>query len=77
MKDFDPDNLFLSERKCRICGEVKDLMSGFYKTHKNATDSESIYSYECKLCTIKRVTKTKKKKYVNKHNIFFTDYPDW
>jgi hypothetical protein len=52
-------------------------MSGFYKTHKNATDSESIYSYECKNCTIKRVSKTKKRKYRNKHKIFFVDYPDW
>ena len=27
-------HLLFSERKCRICGEVKDLVSDFYLTRK-------------------------------------------
>lgn len=71
--DFQFDSLFLSERKCRICGEVKDLMDGFYLTHKGTGDPSSAYSYECKCCTIKRV-RTKRKV---KHKILESEYPDW
>lgn len=77
MSNFDPDSLFLTERKCRICGEVKDLMDGFYKTHKNSLESESTYSYECKDCTKNRVSKNKKIKYLNKKVSEIFDYPDW
>lgn len=72
-EDFELDSLFLSERKCRVCGEVKDLMDGFYLTHKDSADASSAYSYECKTCTIKRVSKTKKIKKIDLEII----YPDW
>ena len=49
----------LTERKCRVCGKVKDLIDGFYLIRKNKS-IQSSYSYECKSCTIKRV-KSKKK----------------
>jgi hypothetical protein len=72
-EDFGLDNLFLSERKCRVCGEIKDLMDGFYLTHKSSGDASSAYSYECKICTIKRVSHRKKRrKILEKY-----EYPDW
>jgi len=71
--DFDLDGFLLSERKCRVCGEVKDLIDGFYKTRKTRSD-EKAYSYECKECT-KRRTKTIKNRKNKTVEIF--DYPDW
>ena len=65
--DFDEqmelDHFVLTERKCRVCGKVKDLIDGFYLIRKNKS-IQSSYSYECKTCTISRVKKSKKK--VNK-----------
>ena len=29
------DHLLLDERKCRVCGETKNLIDGFYKTRKS------------------------------------------
>ncbi len=70
---FDLDHLFLSERKCRVCGEVKDLIDGFYLTRKGRGDIPSAYSYECKRCTIKRVVVSRMtNKVLNKW-----EYPDW
>ena len=43
-------HLLFSERKCRICGEVKDLVSDFYLTRKERGTLPSAYSYECKIC---------------------------
>ena len=64
-------HLLLNDRKCRSCGEVKNLIDGFYKTRKGATASS--YSYECKICTIKRIVETRKQK-----NPFVDwNYPDW
>ena len=59
----------LSERKCRVCGKMKDLIDGYYliRKYKNIKSS---YSYECKECTIKRVRS--KKKTNNRW-----EYPDW
>ena len=56
---FELEHLYLTDRKCRTCEEVKDLISGFYRIRKNKYNSSS-YSYECKQCTIKRVTKNRK-----------------
>jgi len=69
---FDLEHLFLTERKCRCCGIIKDLTEGFYRTRKNNTISSS-YSYECKECTIKRIKKSRKKK-IHTSN---WEYPDW
>jgi len=53
-------HLLLSERVCRVCGEEKNLIDGYYRTRKNTTLASS-YSYECKECTVKRITKNRKK----------------
>ena len=70
---FEIEHLFLTERKCRVCGEIKDLIDGFYLTRKGRGDIPSAYSYECKVCTVKRVTTSRTtKKVFDKW-----EYPDW
>ena len=66
-------HLLLDTRKCRTCGEVKNLIEGFYRTRKDRGPTASSYSYECKECTINRVVNHKKK------TDPFVDwsYPDW
>ena len=70
--DFDDQlelgELLLTERKCRVCKNIKSLTEDFYLTRKNRT-LLSAYSYECKECTKKRV---KSKKISNNWT-----YPDW
>ena len=66
-------HLLLSDRKCRICGETKNLIESFYRTRKDRGPVASSYSYECKECTIKRVV-------LNKMQTAIFDkweYPDW
>jgi len=58
---FDVNHLFLNERKCRTCGETKNLIEGFYRTRKDKGQVASSYSYECKECTIKRIQKSREK----------------
>ena len=66
-------HLLFSERKCRICGETKDLIDDFYITRKNRKNLMSSYSYECKVCTIQRIVRTRRK-----DNPFSEwNYPDW
>ena len=63
----------LSNRVCRICGEEKNLIEGFYRTHKDRGPVASSYSYECKVCTIQRIVRTRRK-----DNPFSEwNYPDW
>ena len=57
---FDLEHILLKERKCRVCGEIKDLIDGYYLTRKGRGDIPSAYSYECKICTIKRIVKRRK-----------------
>ena len=64
-------HLLLQDRKCRSCGEVKNLIESFYRTRKDRGPVVSSYSYECKECTIKRV-KGKKKVQIKSW-----EYPDW
>ena len=66
-------HLLLNERTCRSCGEEKNLIEGFYRTRKGRGAVASSYSYECKICTIKRVVENRRKTKV------FPDwtYPDW
>ena len=71
-EQLELDHLLLKERKCRSCGKVKDLMEDFYLTRKNRT-YPSAYSYECKVCTVKRIVNNRKSK---KKNIDW-QYPDW
>ena len=70
---FSLEHLLFQERKCRVCGETKDLVSEFYLIRKTKRNLPSAYSYECKDCTIKRIVakRKSKKKIVEGH------YPDW
>ena len=70
---FDLEHILLKERKCRVCGEIKDLIDGYYLTRKGRGDIPSAYSYECKICTIKRIVKRRKSN--NKEKEWY--YPDW
>jgi len=72
---FELEHLFLTERKCRVCGEIKDLIDGFYLTRKNKSALPSAYSYECKSCTIKRIVKLRKSNKDNDKTDWI--YPDW
>jgi|TARA_Y100000004_G_scaffold58617_1_gene65269 hypothetical protein len=65
-------HLLLNDRKCRTCGEIKNLVDGFYRTRKNRGAVPSSYSYECKICTVKRILESKKK-----DKIVDIYYPDW
>jgi len=66
-------HLLLNDRKCRSCGEIKNLIEGFYRTRKNRGPVPSSYSYECKDCTIKRILE--RKKTIN--DDIKWSYPDW
>ena len=66
-------HLLLVDRKCRVCGEEKNLVDEFYRTRKDRGPVASSYSYECKECTIKRVSNTKKPTLKRKD----WEYPDW
>ena len=66
-------HLFLTDRKCRICGNVKNLMGDFYRTRKDRGAVASSYSYECKECTVKRIKNAKK---MNLPPVMW-EYPDW
>lgn len=70
---FEIEHLFLTERKCRVCGEIKDLIDGFYLTRKGRGDIPSAYSYECKICTVTRIKNNRKTK-IPKDK---WEYPDW
>ena len=60
-------HLLLEERVCRVCHQKKNLIEGYYRTRKNVNLLSS-YSYECKECTVKRITKSRKK------GILFSEY---
>ena len=72
-KQIKLGHLLLSDRKCRICGEEKNLVENFYRTRKDRGPVASSYSYECKVCTVKRIVDTRKK------GLPFPEwtYPDW
>ena len=71
-KQLKLGHLLLVDRKCRNCGEIKNLVDDFYRTRKSRGAVPSSYSYECKICTIRRIVNRRKKK-------TFSDwaYPDW
>ena len=80
-EEFNLEHLLFQHRKCRSCGKIKDLVSDFYKTRRGSGPSS--YSYECKECCVKRVTKNRKEKR-NKPDIPYNSvprikdvYPDW
>ena len=72
-KQIKLGHLLLSNRICRICGEEKNLIESFYRTRKDRGPVASSYSYECKVCTIQRIVKNRRK-----DNPFTEgNYPDW
>ena len=72
-KQIKLSHLLLTDRKCRSCGEVKNLIESFYRTHKERGPVASSYSYECKECSIKRVVTNRMVSRV----LDKWEYPDW
>jgi hypothetical protein len=66
-------HLLLNDRKCRVCGEVKNLIDSFYRTRKDRGPVPSSYSYECKECTIKRIVTSR----MTTRVLDKWEYPDW
>ena len=67
------EHILLTERKCRVCGKVKNLIDGFYLTRKGRGALPSAYSYECKDCTKKRIVISRMT-----NRVFDRwEYPDW
>jgi hypothetical protein len=69
---FSLEHLLFKERKCRVCGITKDLMTDYYIIRKSKKYLPSSYSYECKDCMIKRILKSREKK----ENVLW-EYPNW
>ena len=61
-------HLLLQDRKCRVCGQEKNLIDGYYRTRKNVRLASS-YSYECKDCTVKRVCENNRRNRLKKNRI--------
>jgi len=72
-KQINLGHLLLADRKCRVCGEVKNLIDGFYRTRKNRGAVASSFSYECKECSIKRIVTSRMVSRV----LDKWEYPDW
>jgi hypothetical protein len=70
--EFSLEHLLFKERKCRVCGVTKDLMTDFYVIRKGKKYLPSSYSYECKDCTIERVIRQRKQESPK-----LWEYPDW
>ena len=79
-QQFDLEHLLFKQRTCRCCGRTKDLLNDYYLIRKGRSRLASSYSYECKLCTIERVVKTRKSKKKDTPRPlppYLADYPDW
>mgnify|MGYP003347913734 CR=1 FL=1 len=72
-ESLELEHILFTERKCRSCRKVKNLLDDFYLTHKDRGPFPSAYSYECKECTIDRIKKSR----VNKITTYEWGYPDW
>ena len=72
-KQIKLSHLLLNDRKCRVCGELKNLVGEFYRTRKDRGPVASSYSYECKECTKKRVIISRKSSIIEVK----WEYPDW
>ena len=72
-KQIKLGHLLLVDRKCRVCGEEKNLIDGFYRTRKSRGPVASSYSYECKECTVERILKSRQKNVKSEQ----WEYPDW
>jgi hypothetical protein len=67
------EHLLFVDRQCRICGQTKNLLEDFYLTRKDRGSYPSAYSYECKKCTIKRITVSR----ITTAVFDKWEYPDW
>jgi uncharacterized protein YlaI len=72
---FEFGHLLLHERRCRVCTQVKDLVTDFYKTRKGSGPSS--YSYECKDCTKERIATKRQQDKKYQRNDLRWYYPDW
>jgi len=72
-EQLELNHLLLTDRKCRSCGQVKNLIDGFYRTRKSRGAVPSSYSYICKDCSITAVLERRK----NKTPSSKWEYPDW
>jgi hypothetical protein len=70
-KELELEHLLFVSRRCRKCLRTFDLIDGFYHTRKDRGHTPSAYAYECKECTVKRVSKRRRKK------VKEGEYPDW
>ena len=69
--ELELEHLLFVDRRCRKCLVTKNLIADFYKTRKDRGNVPSAYAYECKRCSIKRVTESRKRKEI------VDIYPDW
>jgi hypothetical protein len=67
------EHILFLDRKCRVCGQTKNLIEDYYLTRKGRGAFPSAYSYECKECTKKRVLSNRK----DKVKRVMWEYPDW
>jgi hypothetical protein len=72
-EQLELNHLFLTDRKCKCCGEVKNLVDDFYRTRKDRGAVPSSYSYICKECFIENVKERKK----DRSPKCRWEYPDW
>jgi len=72
-KEIELEHLLFFDRRCRVCGKVKNLLEDFYLTRRDRGSFPSSYSYECKECTVKRTTENRKRP----KGIIKWEYPDW
>jgi len=72
--ELDLEHFLFVDRQCRKCLRTLSLMDNFYKTRKDRGSNPSAYSYVCKQCTIKRITKSRREK---PRPVKESDYPDW
>jgi hypothetical protein len=72
-KQIKLGHLLLVDRKCRVCGEMKNLIDGFYRTRKDRGPVASSFSYECKDCSIKRIVTGR----MTSNILDRWEYPDW
>jgi phosphopantetheinyl transferase (holo-ACP synthase) len=72
---LDLEHFLFVDRTCRKCLRTMSLVDNFYLTRKDRSPNPSAYSYECKECTIKRVSRSVRKHI--KHKDIEQNYPDW
>ena len=73
-EEFELEAFLFVDRQCRRCLRTLSLLDNFYKTRKDRGQNPSAYSYECKYCTKRRVTKYRKTKPKHRKE---SEYPDW